>query len=72
MKKKNLILLLALGLILPACSQNKTVTQKKQEVNFEVVKTEEEWSKQLTPLQYNCAQRKRNRTSLYWRLLGQP
>jgi len=69
MKKKDLVLLLILGLIFPACSQNKKVSQKKQESRFELVKTEEEWKKQLTPMQYNVLREKateRAFTGTYW------
>ena len=58
MKKKNLIFLVPLSVIFLACSQNKNVTQEKQKSTFELVKTEEEWKKQLTPLQYNVLREK--------------
>jgi peptide-methionine (R)-S-oxide reductase len=53
MKTKALMLLVWVALLFPACSHNNKVGQGKQGVKFEVVKTDEEWQKQLTPLQYD-------------------
>jgi peptide-methionine (R)-S-oxide reductase len=52
-KKKNLVVLMSLLVIYAACSENKKASPGKRGFKFEVVKTDEEWQKQLTPLQYD-------------------
>ena len=58
MKKMNLVLVLAAGLIIPACSQNKNDSKSASAGSFEVTKTEAEWKKQLTPIQYTVLREK--------------
>ena len=55
---KKLIVLLSVILMLPACSQNENAAQNKQKVKFEVVKTDEQWQRELTTLQYDVLREK--------------
>lgn len=69
MKKINLVIILAIGLIFPACSQNKKAVKKAEPATFEVIKTESEWKKQLTPIQYTVLREKGTKrafTGEYW------
>jgi peptide-methionine (R)-S-oxide reductase len=69
MKRDAIILLiLAVGLIVPACSQNKNGNQAGKH-SFKVVKSESEWKQSLSPLQYSVLREKGTEpafTGEYW------
>lgn len=69
MQRNSLILILALGFIFPACSQPEKRESPSQKPVYTVVKSEEEWKKQLTPIQYKVLREKGTEiafTGEYW------
>ena len=69
MKKNALILILALAYILPACSQGEKSAATRVSSVFTVVKTNDEWKQQLTPIQYKVLREKGTEvafTGEYW------
>lgn len=69
MKRIDVIFVLAMGLIFPACSQSKKEARKSTPQSYEIQKTEAEWKKILSPIQYNVLWEKgteRAFTGEYW------
>ena len=69
MSKSTIIFILAVGLILPACSQPSKKSGKETPAAFTVVKSKEAWKEQLTPQQYNVLREKGTEvafTGEYW------
>jgi peptide-methionine (R)-S-oxide reductase len=58
MQRNTLIIILAMGLFLPACSQTERSEKTILNPTFKVVKSDEEWKKQLTPIQYKVLREK--------------
>jgi peptide-methionine (R)-S-oxide reductase len=69
MQKTFVLFMFAVGFILPACSQTEKKSENKSRTVFTVVKSEEEWRKELTPLQFNILRQKGTEvafTGEYW------
>lgn len=69
MQRNSLILILALGLMFPACSQSEKSDGSPQKTVYTVVKSEEEWKKHLTPIQYKVLRERGTEmafTGEYW------
>jgi peptide-methionine (R)-S-oxide reductase len=69
MKLTNIVVILIAGSIMPACSQTKNEPSKSSKASYEVTKSDEEWKKQLTPIQYEVLRQKgteRAFTGKYW------
>ena len=69
MERNTLMLVFAFGLMIPACSQIEKPSEKHPSSVFTVVKSDAEWQKELTPLQYNVLRQKGTEqafTGEYW------
>jgi len=68
MQTLGVVLFAGMAMIFPACSQEKN-DKNASLVKYEIMKTEEEWKKQLTAAQYNVLREKgteRAFTGEYW------
>jgi peptide-methionine (R)-S-oxide reductase len=69
MKRNTVILMLAIGLIFPACSQTQNHEEPRVKSVFKIVKSDDEWKKQLTPIQYKVLRERGTEvafTGEYW------
>jgi peptide-methionine (R)-S-oxide reductase len=69
MQKNTMMLILTLGLILPACSQGQKNSGIPSHTIYKVVKTDEEWRQLLTPIQYKVLRERGTEvafTGEYW------
>jgi peptide-methionine (R)-S-oxide reductase len=69
MQKNTLMFILTVGLILPACSQSQKNSGIPSHTIYKVVKSDEEWRQQLTPIQYKVLREKGTEvafTGEYW------
>lgn len=69
MERNSIIVILALSLIFPACSQTEKREGTSGKPVFKVVKSEEEWKQQLTPIQYKVLREKGTEVAFsgeYW------
>ena len=69
MQQNTLMIILVIGLILPACSQNEKNSEIRGRTIYKVVKTDEEWKELLTPIQYKVLRERGTEvafTGEYW------
>jgi peptide-methionine (R)-S-oxide reductase len=69
MQKLSVIIFLTATIMFPACSQENNGNKTASKTTFEVVKSDEEWKKQLSPKQYEVLREKgteRPYTGEYW------
>lgn len=58
MQTKILIMVLAMGIFLPACSQSEKGRKSQNKTVFKVVKSDDEWKSQLSPMQYKVLRKR--------------